>query len=167
MYLEKISQSNRIEVVSFFEKQWGTDEMVISSGVYHCATLNGFVYKVDSAKVIGLITYVQKGEHCEIISLDSIKENQGIGSKLLEAVENIAKEKACASIQLVTTNDNLDALRFYQKRGYRLKAILSDAVTRARKQKPTIPYIGNGGIPLIDELLLIKTLNDGDLLETK
>jgi hypothetical protein len=57
---------------------------------------------------------------------------------------------------LITTNDNLNALEFYQKRGYRIIEVISDAVNKARKVKPSIPLIGYKGIPLQDELRLKK-----------
>jgi len=53
-----------------------------------------------------------------------------------------------------TTNDNLNALRFYQKRGFVLAAVYPEAIERARKIKPTISLIGYEGIPLRDEIEL-------------
>ena len=54
----------------------------------------------------------------------------------------------------MTTNDNLAALRFYQRRGLRLVAVHRDAVRVARALKPLIPRVGNYGIPVLDELEL-------------
>jgi hypothetical protein len=54
----------------------------------------------------------------------------------------------------VTTNDNLDALRFYQRRGMRLVGLAPDAVKVSRAFKPSIPEIGAYGIPIRDELTL-------------
>ena len=56
---------------------------------------------------------------------------------------------------LITTNDNIDALRFYQRRGFVLVAVHSDAVTRARDTvKPELPLLGFHDIPLRDEIEL-------------
>ncbi len=57
-------------------------------------------------------------------------------------------------IWLVTTNDNLRALRFYQRRGMRITAVDRGAVDRARAVKPEIPLVGADGIELHDELRL-------------
>jgi hypothetical protein len=58
-------------------------------------------------------------------------------------------------VWLVTTNDNLVALRFYQRRGFRLSALRPGAVDEARRRlKPAIPDAGAFGIPLRDELEL-------------
>ena len=58
-----------------------------------------------------------------------------------------------------TTNDNVDALRFYQRRGYQIVAVRPGAVDEARRTlKPTIPEVGRSGIPMRDELTLEKRL---------
>ena len=153
----EITKENREKVVSFFKEHWGSSEMVISTGTYQCDKLDGFIFE-DNNKFIGLVTYVIKANEIEIISLDSIQEGKGIGSALINKVENTAKQKQLQTVSLITTNDNLNALKFYQKRGYRITSIIPDAVNNARKIKPSIPLIGNDGIPIEDELKLKKII---------
>ena len=157
--IQPISEKNRQQVIEFFRKHWGSSQMIISSGTYDCAMLDGYVYLEDVA-ILGLVTYVLHANSLEIISLDSIQEGKGIGSRLMAEVEQFAMEHAIPKIELITTNDNLQALKFYQKRGYRITHIIPNAVVEARKVKPTIPLIGNDGIPLLDELKLQKKLVD-------
>ncbi len=64
----------------------------------------------------------------------------------------------CRRLHVVTTNDNVDALRFYQKRGFVLCELRRDAITAGRRLKPTIPWLGTYGIPLRDELELERVL---------
>ncbi|MBT2640403.1 MULTISPECIES: GNAT family N-acetyltransferase [unclassified Bacillus (in: firmicutes)] len=146
------------KIIEFFKLHWGSPEMVISSGVYDCSTLDGFAI-VKENNIIGLITYVIKDYDCEIISLDSIEEGKGIGTSLVKEVENLAFEKNCKFIRLITTNDNLLALKFYQKRGFVISKVINNAVEKARKLKPEIPLIGNDGIPIRDEIELKKLLD--------
>lgn len=141
------------DVNAFFSRQWGSPEMVISSGVYDCRHLDGFV-ALNNNEIIGLITFTLREQVCEIISLDSLIEGRGIGSALVLAVETVAKENHSKVVKVVTTNDNLLALKFYQKRGYCFVELYPNAVAKARKIKPTIPLIGNDGIPIRDELIL-------------
>ncbi|PLR95224.1 GNAT family N-acetyltransferase [Bacillus sp. T33-2] len=143
---------------NFFIQHWGSPEMIISTGIYSCDELPGYAVIDDAGKIAGLITYFFRPGECEIISLDSIEEGKGIGSSLLQAVENYAREKQAGRIILITTNDNLNALRFYQKRGYRLAEIKRNAVSVARRLKPEIPMTGNDGIPIRDEIVLEKLL---------
>ncbi|WLR46520.1 GNAT family N-acetyltransferase [Halobacillus litoralis] len=145
------------EKVDFFHTHWCGTKMVFSSGVYECTDLDGFA-AVENEKILGLITYVKKERECEIISLDSLVENKGIGTSLIQAVEAEVERMDCHFIRVITTNDNVRALAFYQKRGFRMTEILHDAVQRAREIKPEIPTIGNHGIPIVDELLLEKEI---------
>lgn len=157
MNVQKITEKQRHNVEQFFISNWGSCEMVTSNGVYNCKELDGFIVCNDKGEIRGLITYTEKDRVCEVISLDCLDEGKGIGSALLEAVEREVKG-ICNEIKLITTNDNMKALGFYQKRGYRLSRVMKDAVTEARKLKPDIPLIGNNGIPLFDELELVKEL---------
>ncbi|WP_214756628.1 MULTISPECIES: GNAT family N-acetyltransferase [unclassified Exiguobacterium] len=155
--IESITPSKRDAVRAFFIDAWGSSEMVISTGTYDCAALDGFVWS-ERDVIIGLVTYVIRADELEIISLDSLQEKRGIGSALLDAVERVAKHYQLERLSLITTNDNLRALAFYQRRGWRLTRIIPGAVDAARIHKPSIPVIGEYGIPLHDEIMLSKVI---------
>ncbi len=145
------------ERVGFFLRHWGGTEMVISTGIHDCVNLDGFACLEDN-KILGLITFVYGNQECEIISLDSLREGVGIGSFLLRRVEEEAVINGCLSLSVITTNDNLNALGFYQRRGFQLIDLKCNAVETARIHKPSIPYIAENGIPIRDEILLSKQL---------
>ncbi|QHA36355.1 GNAT family N-acetyltransferase [Rossellomorea marisflavi] len=145
------------ERVGFFLRHWGGTEMVISTGIHDCVNLDGFACLEDN-KILGLITFVYGNQECEIISLDSLREGVGIGSFLLRRVEEEAVINGCLSLSVITTNDNLNALGFYQRRGFQLIDLKCNAVETARIHKPSIPYIAENGIPIRDEILLNKQL---------
>ncbi|WP_107841851.1 GNAT family N-acetyltransferase [Metasolibacillus meyeri] len=153
----KITEDNRLRVVDFFQEHWGSSEMVISSGTYVCSELDGFIFE-ENNRILGLVTYVFHEKEVEVISLDSIVEGKGIGSHLMKEVERFVQQQGISTISLVTTNDNLNALKFYQKRGYTIDAVFPNAVEKARAMKPSIPFVGNDGIPIRDEIRLVKNL---------
>ncbi|MBI3926382.1 MAG: GNAT family N-acetyltransferase [Armatimonadetes bacterium] len=133
-------------------------EVVISRGLAHRPhALPGFV-AVDEAP-IGLATYRVHGSECELVTLNALNRWRGIGTRLIQAVEEQARQGGCRRLWLITTNDNLEAVRFYQRRGFRLSALYPGALEVSRKLKPTIPAAGNFGIPLRDELELEKPLS--------
>ena len=140
---------------SFWEQHWAGDEMVVHGEVYRPEQVEGFV----TEDWTGVVTYLISGDECEIISLDSLREQQGTGSALIHAVVNRARERGCRRLLVSTTNDNLHALGFYQRRGFQLAAIRRDAVTEARKRKPRIPLIGENSIPIRDEIELDMELS--------
>jgi GNAT superfamily N-acetyltransferase len=128
---------------------------VVSRGqVHRPETLPGFVARKEGQPV-GLITYRLQGGEGEIVTIDSLAENQGIGTALVEAVRQAAKAAGCTRLWLITTNDNLEALRFYQKRGFTLVRVHPQAVDDlSRPLKPEIPRLGRHGLPIRDELEL-------------
>jgi ribosomal protein S18 acetylase RimI-like enzyme len=101
------------------------------------------------------VTYSVEGDSCELVTLDSLAEGAGVGSALLEASVEAARAGGCRRLWLITTNDNLPALRFYQKWGFRLVAVHRDALAESRRLKPSIPLVGREGISLRDELELL------------
>ena len=92
-----------------------------------------------------------RGE-CELVAIAAMEKRAGVGTALLEALKREAGP-AAARIWVITTNDNLEALRFYQRRGFALCAVYPRAVDDARQRlKPRISASGAFGIPLRDEL---------------
>lgn len=141
---------------AFFEERWGSCQMILSTGVYRCDELNGFSV-VKDGHIAGCITFDTKKQF-EVISLDSQFEGIGIGTALMEHTEAFARSHGFSEIVLITTNDNLKAVQFYQKRGYRLEEIRRNAVNIARKQKPEIPLHNEKGIKIQDEWVLVKEI---------
>lgn len=137
--------------------EWHADYVITGGRLIYPHRLPGFVAMLDSAPV-GLVTYLIDGADCEIITLNSMLERNGIGEAMVHAVEHAARTVGCTTLRLLTTNDNLNALRFYQKRGFALAAIHRNAVSEARRTKPSIPLIGHNGIPLRDEIELVMVL---------
>ena len=107
---------------------------------------------------VGLATLLLGDDFVEIITLNSFQEGKGIGSALIAATKGLATSREANDVRLYTTNDNLHALGFYQRQGFTLHALHRDTMTRARLQKPEIPLIGRGGIPLRDEIELRMSL---------
>lgn len=139
-------------------EHWGADIVVVHNQLFIPSMLPGFVAERRGVTV-GLITYSIYGIECEIITLDSLVEHLGVGAALMEAVESAARQKGVTRLWLVTTNDNLDALGFYQRRGFRIARIHSNAVEHARIFKPNIPQVAENLIPIVDELELEKPIN--------
>ncbi len=111
----------------------------------------------DGGRLVGVLTYVVRGADCEVLTLHAAQRWGGVGSALIAAAERVAAEHGCRRLWLITTNDNVDALRFYQRRGFRLAGLHPGAVDRSRAElKPEIPTMGAHGIPLRDELELDK-----------
>jgi len=140
-------------VTNFMQDQWGSNRVVSKGRVLYPAQLEGFA-AVSDEKVVGLVTYRVDDDECEVVTINSLTEGTGIGSTLLNAVKDEAVQAHCKRLWLITTNDNLSALRFYQKWGLKITAVYPNALERSRRLKPEIPLLGKEGIPLRDEIEL-------------
>jgi GNAT superfamily N-acetyltransferase len=160
--IKELDDQYRAWAHGLLTERWGSHLVVTRGQVYEADRLPGLVALIEG-KPKGLITYRIINEECEVVTVDSLIGGIGIGTALLEAVKRVAEMRGCQRIWLITTNDNLPALKFYQKRGYRLVEVHRDALTRSRQLKPGIPEIGLDGIPLRDEIELelnLKFLHD-------
>ena len=118
-----------------------------------------FVAEAADGQLLGMLTYVPGHDwrQCEILTLHADEQWRGAGTALIEAVGQLARQQGCARLWVITTNDNVDALRFYQRRGFCLVNVHRGAVDRSRARlKPEIPPVGAYGIPLRDEIELEK-----------
>ena len=150
--------TDRDRVRAFVTERWGAEIVVAHRVVYRPHELPGFAaWEGDS--MVGLVTLYVVGNSCEVVSFDSLQPGKGIGTALLNAAIAYARDANCTRLWLITTNDNLNALRFYQKRGLVLVTVHRNALTRSRQLKPQIPLIGNDGIPLRDEIELEMMLD--------
>lgn len=148
---EPVTQANRERVTRFLEEEWGSQFMAVRGCLYDLNTVDG-ILAAEDGNLLGLITYLFHDGYCEIMSLNSLRENCGIGSQLISRTAGIARKAGCGRLVVVTTNDNIEAICFYQKRGFDLAELRRNALELSRKLKPQIPLTGNHGIPLKHEL---------------
>ena len=155
----------RVRVASDVDRSW-IESFLAQNNALRVARRGELVSPIDRPMLIaetadgrpaGLLTYVVSGDDCEILTLHAASQWHGAGSALIAAIRDLAARSGCKRVWVVTTNDNIDALRFYQRRGFRLAALRPGAVDQARRTlKPEIPPIGDYRIPLQDEIDLCK-----------
>ncbi len=133
--IQEIGEGDRKWVRDFIQEKWGAKIVVSRGVVHHPDALPGYLAVVGGAKQ-GLVTYHIDGDECEIVTLDSITKCRGIGTALVVAVRKVAFLAGCKRVWLITTNDNVKAIRFYQKRGFVLVAVHRNAINESRKLKP-------------------------------
>ena len=115
------------------------------------------VAETADGQLVGMLTYVpgRDWQQCEILTLHADQQWHGTGTALVEAIGQLARRQGCTRLWVITTNDNIDALRFYQRRGFCLARVHRGTVDRSRAGlKPDIPPAGAYGIPLRDEIEL-------------
>lgn len=156
--IRKINTSDLEWIRNLFIAEWAGDFIIGAGKIHRPENLEGFIAEENGEKV-GLITFDVRNNKMELVSINSLKPGKGIGTMLINEAMKTAKERKIKKIFLVTTNDNLTALKFYQKKGFRLVKIHPDAITEARKIKPQIPETGEDGIPIKDAIELEYPIN--------
>jgi len=151
--IRTLNASDQHWVAALLAEHWGAPIVIAKRQIYHADQLSGFAAIKDNQPV-GLVTYCIEKEEGILVSLDNLVEGIGIGTELIKAVKTAACLAGCKCLTLITTNDNTHALRFYQKRGFVLKALYANTLEQSRKLKPQIPLTGIDGIPLRDEIEL-------------
>jgi ribosomal protein S18 acetylase RimI-like enzyme len=173
--------TDRARVEAMFAATWGEPRVAAGGRLYDLRTLPALVATravvggsapgaagTDEAhepaeQIIGVLTYEIAGDAIEVVSIEADPLRLGTGTALLAAAVNLGFAEGLARLWLVTTNDNVDALRFYQRRGLHILEVRPDGVARSREVKPSIPLIGSYGIPMRDEIVLGRNLFDRDL----
>jgi GNAT superfamily N-acetyltransferase len=116
--------------------------------------LPGFTAWIGNDRA-GLLTYAVRGPELEVVTLESLLPGRGVGRALMDAARGAAVEADCRRLWLITTNDNIRALAFYQRWGMDLCAFRRGAIAEYRRTiKPSIPERAENGIPVAHELEL-------------
>ncbi len=140
---------DQVWISAFLAKRWGG-----------CVLLHGRLVDAAGLPALiagdreGLATWRVVGDVAELVTLDAIVPGRGTGTALLARLVRRLRRAQVKRLRVATTNDNLDALRFYQRRGFRIVAVRAGAVERGRLLKPAIPAVGEYGIAIRDEIEL-------------
>lgn len=152
-WVRALEPGDRQWAADVLTRSWGSTQVVSRGRLHDALELPGIVSGLGDERV-GLLTWSVEGDECEVVTIDSLVERRGVGRALLAAAAEEAISLGCRRLWLITTNDNLSALRFYQRLGWDLVALHRGAVDQARQLKPEIPHIGLDGIALRHELEL-------------
>ncbi len=147
------SDTHRDWATAILKETWGSTKVVSKGRLHDAIHLHGYV-AIHENDPVGLATYNLEESECEMVTLNSSQPALGIGTALVTAVKDTAIRAGSERLWVITTNDNVAALRFYQQRGFRLAALHKDALRVSRRIKPQIPRTGKGEIPIRDELEL-------------
>ncbi|MBF0501103.1 MAG: GNAT family N-acetyltransferase [Candidatus Riflebacteria bacterium] len=146
-------------VSKMLNQHWGSSKIAVHGELIAADQLPGLIAYVDETPA-GLLTYRISEGNLEIVTLNSFIPDIGIGTALISKIKEIALQKPILRIWLITTNDNLEALGFYQKKGFVLVQIHRNAVAQSRILKPSIPLSGNHNLPIRDEIELEFCIHD-------
>ena len=147
-----IQDQDRPAIADFIEKHWHSKKVMSRGKAYFPHEQEGFIEWRDG-QIVGLLTMAYQDDALEVLTLNSMLEGERIGSALMLQAIDDARHRDIDRIWLTTTNDNVNAIAFYQKLGFRMTAVHLGVVDEARKTKPEIPKVGHEGIRIRDEVV--------------
>ena len=147
----EITKENRPMINDFLKAHWYATTMVLRGEIVNMSLADGF-FRTENGVITALLTYRFDGKVFEILSLDSLREGEGVGTWMLQEAVRRARQLGAEKIVVITSNDNMRAMAFYQKRGFDLVKLYRNGLDAARRLKPDIPLMGRDDIPLRHEL---------------
>lgn len=91
---------------------------------YVCAVIEENIVGFGSLTIKNSLWQAGLLGHIDELVVDKEYRGKGIGSKLLEYITNIAKEKSCVRIELDSALDRNQAHKFYEQNGFENRAFL-------------------------------------------
>ena len=135
MKVRPLDDDDRDWLARLVAHEWGLP-VVSVSGAYDPSNLPGFVAE-EGDRRLGVVTYGMRDEECEVVTLNSLEEKRGVGTALLRAVKAIADQDG-VRLWLMTTDDNSNAIRFYENRGMTRAALHRHFIEVVRIYKPDV-----------------------------
>jgi GNAT superfamily N-acetyltransferase len=154
MVIRDKSDHDAAWIEALLRARWGGTIIVVHGEAIDATRLPSLV----AGERDGLATYRLRGDEAELVSLDAVEPGRGTGTHLLNALSERLRQQGTRRIWVTTTNDNLGALAFYQRRGFEIRCVRPDAVEATRRIKPAIPLVAENGIPIRDEIDLCREL---------
>jgi GNAT superfamily N-acetyltransferase len=133
--------------------RWSGGALMLRGKIVHPKDVEALAAYHDG-RLAGVATWRLEGPVIYLATLNNITEQRGVGVALLDAIMNLGRQKGSALLRVIVTNDNLNALGFYQRRGFRIIAVHPGAIDTIRALLPNIPTMGANRIPIRDEIEL-------------
>jgi GNAT superfamily N-acetyltransferase len=136
-----LAKGDRPALRKVLEEQWGLPVVSVSGVHDDPSSLPGFVAD-DSLPTggmpLGYLTYIVDGHQCEVLTINALLQGAGVGRALMDAARTAAANAGCRRLWLMTTNENIRAIDFYQRWGMDLVALHRNFVDTVRAAKPNI-----------------------------
>jgi ribosomal protein S18 acetylase RimI-like enzyme len=138
---------------TLLRRRWGETLMMFGRS-WKLGDYDAYVARDAGGTIVGLVTTVVQRSTRLALTLDSFSDQPGVGRLLLDFVMTLGRDEGARSLRVLTTNDNTPALRYFQKRGFKIVAFYPGAIAVYRQVAPTLPEIGVDGIPVRDAIEL-------------
>ena len=154
--IRESEERDQAGIIELFERDFGYtnivafgEEVVLGDAPSLAAWMKG--------ELAGALAYRLLTDGLLILALatDAMWQRSGVGGHLVAEAESLPRARGLARVLVSTTNDNLPALYFYQRRDYHITEVVSGGLLAHIKEGGSV---GFGGIPLRDEIRMERRL---------
>jgi ribosomal protein S18 acetylase RimI-like enzyme len=149
--------TDRVFLEELLRLRWSGGALMLRGRIVHPKDVEALAAYHDG-RLAGVATWLVEGPVMYLATLNNISDQRGVGISLLDAIMALGRDKRSAFLRVIVTNDNLYALGFYQRRGFRISAVYPGAIDTIRTMIPSIPVIGANRIAMRDEIELEMVL---------
>ena len=155
VFVREAIDADGAAIRALFERDFGHTNVVAFGETLDLYQMPALV-AVTREEPSGALAYRLLGNALNIVALatDPMSQRSGVGGHLVVEAELLARRLKLGRVIVATTNDNLPALYFYQRRGYQLTDLVAGGATSKSPQARP----GFAGIPVRDEIRLEKRL---------
>jgi ribosomal protein S18 acetylase RimI-like enzyme len=148
------SPADREKALELFKRDFGPAQLVSYGEAISLENAAALVAETDG-EIAGALAWrpFDGALHILALATDPMWQRAGVGGHLVAEAELLARRQNWPRVIVTITNDNLPALYFYQRRGYRVSAILRDSIAAHTRDAKAV---GFAGIPILDEIQLAK-----------
>jgi len=141
-------------IAALMTKYWGSPRMLVGMHTYDVTVIDAHGLFDPAGNLVAFASWTMRDKNMMLCALHAVTEGRGIASHMLECVKDLAREQGARNIRAMVSNDNMPALIFYQKCGFRFSTLYVGAVDAYRGQMPGLIKNGYLGIPVHDALEL-------------
>ena len=140
-------------------REWTSTSVARLGELVEAAELPGHLATLAGRRV-GLVLVDVRHREYEVVAISTSEPRRGVGRALMERCFAEARDTGCRRVWLVTTNNNITAIAFYQRLGMDLRALHRHALRVSRELKATIPERDADGVRIDHELEFEVLLED-------
>ncbi len=156
VFVREAGPADAQATLDLFQRDFRRTTVLAFGEMMNLADLPAVVAEMKD-EMAGALAYRVLSDALQIVALatDPMWQRCGVGGYLVAEVELMARERGLPRLIFCASNDNLPALYFYQRRGFRITEVVPGAM---------LPHIkpafacGFAGIPVRDEIRFEKVL---------
>lgn len=146
--------TDRQRIIDMMVGLWGTSQMMVGSHLYEISTLDMHGLYTEDKQLLAFANWTQRGQAVVLCAMHALVPGQSYARRLLEGLLPIFRQTGASKVRAITTNDNMSALIFYQRFGFRLSTLYVGAIDAYRPWVPLARQLGEHGIPIHDVIEL-------------